>query len=138
MTFVGSTDSSSLTGEYVSSDTARQKPPEEVREWLSGGLKAFEDWWGYRATVTAVPHHFAADSIVSAFGLEGLSMEYLVNQRSPFDNEEHGASFPNVLFSLPFCCRHFMSSPSRGVPFLCKLTSSLSLKLGALYSAFGH
>ena len=62
----------STHSEYRSDDPVHQRPDGEMAAWIRDGVSAFEEFWGFRATVTALPCHYGFDSLGRLFQAEGI------------------------------------------------------------------
>ena len=63
----------STHSEYRSDDAQHQRPHDDMAEWIAHGVEAFADFWGYRATVTALPCHHGFDALGAPLAAAGIS-----------------------------------------------------------------
>ena len=63
----------STHSEYRSDDHVHQRPLPEMAAWISDGVAAFEEFWGFPAKVTAMPCHYGFDALAPLFQSAGIS-----------------------------------------------------------------
>ena len=63
----------STHSEYRSDDLVHQRPLNQMAAWIAEGVAGFEAFWGYSATVTALPCHYGFDSLGPLFRAAGIS-----------------------------------------------------------------
>lgn len=62
----------STHSEYRSDDHVHQRPLSEMGSWISEGVAAFEEFWGFPAKVTALPCHYGFDNLGPLFKSAGI------------------------------------------------------------------